>query len=944
MITPEPLERFRIAVPSEYEVNLLDALATVGAVHLESSLEAKSVLPPLLVDILEGKVTPQTLNIDEALEISRKVLRPNDVLLKQIEEKVDQYKHLLKIKKLAERLYEIGVSPEDIGKDKLGLTTDLIVVSEENLHDSLSSLLSIGAIVRRGRISDYEHFLLLIYKRELKAKVDEIKKLYAKRFELPPWFYDKQDIVLKRISEEELSIRNDIYSLLLEVAHVLRDAFEFEKSSRLEVIGNAYKALTELRKKKEIISDILYTYASLLLGSKECKENSFVLSRLKVRKEYCELVSSIRDEEVLSRSEIDKIVLLPPFKKDSENLKSTLTLFYKYLGIANLLNKMTNIEEHLSTPKQRLLVVYGEENLKELCEGDTLKLYGSLRIESGSIEWGHGCIIAAPETVVETLSEVLRSRYNALTFVVDEYKNNIETLKAEVIEKKQTVKNSLIVKMLKATLLYFKIDLYKIAQVLEDESFKELLVLYKQAFEEVQPKSLPIEDRFMFLRNLLSSIDGIEEDIRHLQEDINNILELPTELMPTRLQTHEVLLKDILQKIREYLSYESTIEAMYRTQPLLSEIRILRTRRITYVEGYVPSKYREALEREVTARVPRLLYLRFATVKRKEKAPSYIEVKGIKKYLYTLTSMRGTPSYWEIDPTLVFTGLFTLMYGMMFGDIGQGLLLALFGIFLLKTKYPLLGISREGAGTLGALASLAGASSIVFGSLYGFMFFLKPLGQPIISPIHDIYTIIAIALWFGVIQLMLAMLLNVINLVRFGDILGAIFSGMGGMGILFYSSGVVIAYRLATSGFNFTALNSPEINIFLWLIIFSLVGVIGFGFYEAKFLRHGERLMHAISEIVEMIIAFPANSLSYIRLAAFAMAHEAFGILAENMSLMTGELVSYIIANFLVLAIEALAVGIQALRLTYYEFSTKFFKGEGIEFRPVMPLINTKAE
>ncbi|MGC8836355.1 MAG: hypothetical protein ACP5PL_05390, partial [Infirmifilum sp.] len=193
MITPEPLNKFRVAVPSEYEVNLLDALTSVGVVHLESTMEARSVLPPMLVDVLEGKISPQTLDVNEALDVARKVLRPDDILLKQIEEKVEYYKQLLKLRKIVDRLYEVGVSPEDIGKEKLGLVTDLIIVTDENLHDAISSFLYLGAIVRRGRISEYEHALLLIYKRDLKEKVEELKKTYSRPLELPSWFYDKPE-------------------------------------------------------------------------------------------------------------------------------------------------------------------------------------------------------------------------------------------------------------------------------------------------------------------------------------------------------------------------------------------------------------------------------------------------------------------------------------------------------------------------------------------------------------------------------------------------------------------------------------------------------------------------------------------------------------------------------------------------------------------------------
>ncbi|MEM4810652.1 MAG: hypothetical protein QXS92_01930, partial [Thermofilum sp.] len=242
----------------------------------------------------------------------------------------------------------------------------------------------------------------------------------------------------------------------------------------------------------------------------------------------------------------------------------------------------------------------------------------------------------------------------------------------------------------------------------------------------------------------------------------------------------------------------------------------------------------------------------------------------------------------------------------------------------------------EGAASLGALALLAGASSIAFGLLYGFVVFLKPLAHPVISPVHDVYEIVAIALWFGAAQLLLGMILNVVNLLMYGDRLGALFSGMGGMGILFYASGIIVAYRLATSGFDLALLSDPSLKPLLLCIACSLISVMAFGVYEAEVKGEREKLMHSVSEVVEMIITLPANSLSYIRLAAFAMAHEAFGILAESMSTMFGEITSLIIANLLVLAIKALAVGIQALRLTYYEFSSKFFKGEGVEFKPLI--------
>ncbi len=936
MITPEAIQRFRVAVPSEHEVSLLDALAVVGSVHLEAPFEARSILPPLLVDVLEGKITPQVLNIDEALEVSRKVLRPDDILLRKVEEKVEEYKYLQKLKRLAERLYEVGVSPEDIGREKLGLRTDLFVVSDENLVDATTSLLSLGAIIRRARISEFEHALLMIYKRELEAKVNELKSVYAKRFDLPSWFFDKPETVLKRIEEEELNVRKELHSLLIEVAGVLRDAVEFEKASRQEIIGNAYRAVRELRQKKELVKEMLYTIASIKLAYKACKENALQLTRIGLSKEYCSFVQSVIKEDILPKRDLERILSSPPLKRNARQLLEDILMFYKYLGIKDLLNRV------LSKPLEtggKLLIAYGEDDLRSFCTKDTSEVYGAAIVTTGDVGWGFGCVLVAPEVVAESLANVMKSRYGALVFTSGGNADELNDLAQDVERRKQAIRNSIIAKVIMAGLMHYEISLEKVADRLGDRDLAELARLFREAFEVTLPRPLPQEERFTFLRNLISSVDGIVEDLKHLSEDIRNVLELPSEEMMQKINAQLVIMRDILRRIGEYVSYEQTLEAMYRAQPLLSEVRIFRSRRITIAEGYVPVKYSEALRQELLRRVPRILYFKLENIPRKERAPTFIEAKGLRRYLYKLTSMRGTPAYWEVDPTLIFTALFTIMYGMMFGDVGQGLLLTLFGLWLLKTKYPLLGISREGAGTLGALATLAGISSMFFGALYGFMFFLIQLGSPIISPIHDVYSIISVALWFGVAQLLLAMTLNVVNLVRFGDVAGALFSGMGGMGILFYSSGVLLAYKLASSGFNFGALSSPDVPLLLWLIVGSLIAVLGFGFYEARSTGHREKFMHAMSEVIEMIIAFPANSLSYIRLAAFAMAHEAFGILAENMAHFAGWVVSYLVANLLVLAIEALAVGIQAMRLTYYEFSTKFFKGEGIEFRPIVQAV-----
>lgn len=179
------------------------------------------------------------------------------------------------------------------------------------------------------------------------------------------------------------------------------------------------------------------------------------------------------------------------------------------------------------------------------------------------------------------------------------------------------------------------------------------------------------------------------------------------------------------------------------------------------------------------------------------------------------------------------------------------------------------------------------------------------------------------------------MIINIINDINEKNYMHAIFGGTGLAGLVYYTSGVYLAYLIINSGYNLGILASEKALPFIIIIACALLLVFLSAFFRYLDSRETDDLVDGFIELLEMIITYPANSLSYIRLAAFAIAHEVFGILAAELSLALNPLVSYFITNILVLSVEALAVGIQALRLTYYEFSTKFFRGGGLEFTPV---------
>jgi len=99
--------------------------------------------------------------------------------------------------------------------------------------------------------------------------------------------------------------------------------------------------------------------------------------------------------------------------------------------------------------------------------------------------------------------------------------------------------------------------------------------------------------------------------------------------------------------------------------------------------------------------------------------------------------------------------------------------------------------------------------------------------------------------------------------------------------------------------------------------------------------------IQAPMELFETVISFLSNSLSYVRIGAFAIAHGVLSsvvfLLAELVS--PGRGIGYwlivAIGNVGIVIYEGLIVGIQAMRLSYYELFSKFFTGGGMRFEPL---------
>jgi V/A-type H+-transporting ATPase subunit I len=190
---------------------------------------------------------------------------------------------------------------------------------------------------------------------------------------------------------------------------------------------------------------------------------------------------------------------------------------------------------------------------------------------------------------------------------------------------------------------------------------------------------------------------------------------------------------------------------------------------------------------------------------------------------------------------------------------------------------------------------------------------------------------IVVALLFGVGQLAFGLVLRIVNLLRIKAKIEVVFAGVR---LLYYITGVALAVKYAAN-MSFAVFTE---NLWLTLVAIGALVILFFSPTIETAMKHelrlGESIMKGASEFIETFLSYLTNSISYVRLAAFAIAHSALGISAVILAGMIGVLPGFILMNFLALTIEAMGVFIQCMRLTYYEFFTKFYSGNGVPYRP----------
>lgn len=349
-----------------------------------------------------------------------------------------------------------------------------------------------------------------------------------------------------------------------------------------------------------------------------------------------------------------------------------------------------------------------------------------------------------------------------------------------------------------------------------------------------------------------------------------------------------------------------------------------------YVVGWMDEKQAEQLEKEITNSGDIVMFYSGTPSDVKDlQPPTKLKNNPVFKPFEMFVKMYGLPSYGEIDPTPILAVTYILFFGIMFGDVGQAAILSIAGFILYRVK----------KWDLGGIIGTVGLSGIVFGVVYGSFFGNEEIIPNLlhttpIKPMEQAISMLIATIAIGALIIIFGMALNVINAKKRGDMGEMIFGHNGIAGIVFYVSMLALVFNILFSwgipAWVFAALFIASL-LFMYMCEPLSKLIAGNKNWLPK---QGMFYVENLFEMFEVVLSFFTNTLSFLRIGAFSIVHVGMmmvvAVLANGGG--AGGVIVMIIGNVIVMALEGLIVGIQVLRLEYYEMFSRYFTGRGKEF------------
>jgi V/A-type H+-transporting ATPase subunit I len=437
------------------------------------------------------------------------------------------------------------------------------------------------------------------------------------------------------------------------------------------------------------------------------------------------------------------------------------------------------------------------------------------------------------------------------------------------------------------------------------------------------------------MKNMPQDFSGLPDFLKGLRENLTKMSEL-----------NQSAKKSLAEK-RSWLSYMSTTLCDAYSVLSLKEKAALE-KNWGLLEGYVPTRVEKILSTDLTSRLNGrvIMFAKDVQSSSSPKVPTTYRYPKFFKWFESITNLYGWPAYNEINPTFILAITFPIFFGLMFGDVGHGLIFAALGYFIYKYMkgYQTVGLLFCICGIFGAVIG-----GIAYGEAFGLSFseltggLITYSGNLSINGGATIGNLFRLSIYIGIAQMLLGMSITLINgfwqrkkeevlLVRLPKILLYL--------ILVY----IFLTVLWTKTINFSVL-TPPLLLLIAPAIFLLVAKPAY--ITMKYSRK-EGISHfgeSGIDVFETLLMYVSNTVSYLRIFAMVAAHVeltlVFYVIGELIFKGVGgpaglalQWSMIILGNALVIALEGLIVFAQDLRLHFYEWFSKFYDDGGVRFNP----------
>lgn len=453
------------------------------------------------------------------------------------------------------------------------------------------------------------------------------------------------------------------------------------------------------------------------------------------------------------------------------------------------------------------------------------------------------------------------------------------------------------------------------------ESYKKLSMYKDEIFVHHHVHETP-----QYVWMLYVTSDSYVDKVRKIFKDLYfEPIDIPMIDVKKQLEYY----KDQIDDIYAFCNEENSVHELY---PYIAEIN----------EKYLLSGFVKADEvdhyKAIFKDLPSTIEVKDPSEVPDLECPTLLKNNWFAKPFEMFLGMYGVPKYTDFDPTGFMAFTYCLLFGIMFGDLGQGLVLFILGLVF------------EKKGQIFGIINRCGITSMIFGFLFGSVFgyeeLLNPVHQSLFGVREKLFDVMAQsstmvlligAVAIGAVLILTTQCMNIVNRFKHHQLGDAIFSQNGIAGLVFYG-GIVFAI-VATMLLGWNVLNPVYLGFFIVLPVISFVMKEPLSnAVEHKTVKPeegwGGYIAQSIFELIDVLLTFVTNSMSYLRVGGFVLSHAGMMLVVMTLVEMTGKagVAVLIFGNIFVMVLEGLIVGIQTLRLEYYEMFSRYYDAGGVQF------------